>query len=391
MREIGETSPVLTCSEVFNASSMAEHVAVDSFVTGTDLYAPYAAGAADAQALFVEGLPGHRYLYDLFGELSGAQLLTYMAHQAWGAGPTQRAAFKSSLEYIQRSIGRRTRAIFFLTVDAPVYGPNVEEFFDFLRACSVPAFGILHRMPDSPTQIEAVRCLDGLAAGLCFLSEMMVEQARSKLGLHKAQYLPHHPTTSAFPSALRVRERTRATMGIGPEQVAFAVIGEARRGKGIGLLLSAFEQIPAIVRERMFFIFAGKATQHSNEEIRRALINSRTKGFSDLRNHPAADDYAVLSEREYARYVAAGDVGLLLYQDEQRHCMSGVLGDYVWANCKVIATSNSYVGAEVRQHDLGLTLEDEDPSALAAKLVEALAICSRPISKSKRVQGADRS
>jgi hypothetical protein len=180
-------------------------------------------------------------------------------------------------------------------------------------------------------------------------------------------------------------------MGIGPEQVAFAVIGEARRGKGIGLLLSAFEQIPAIVRERMFFIFAGKATQHSNEEIRRALINSRTKGFSDLRNHPAADDYAVLSEREYARYVAAGDVGLLLYQDEQRHCMSGVLGDYVWANCKVIATSNSYVGAEVRQHDLGLTLEDEDPSALAAKLVEALAICSRPISKSKRVQGADRS
>jgi hypothetical protein len=88
----------------------------------------------------------------------------------------------------------------------------------------------------------------------------------------------------------------------------------------------------------------------------------------------------VLSEREYAEYIAASDIGLLLYQDNQRNCMSGVLGDFVWANCKVIATADSYVGAEVRRHNLGVTVKEESPSTLAAALVEALRIPSASIS-----------
>jgi hypothetical protein len=183
---------------------------------------------------------------------------------------------------------------------------------------------------------------------------------------------------------MRAREKIRTRIGIRPDQVAFAVIGEARRGKGIGLLLSAFERIPASERERMFFVFAGKAKDHSNEEIRRALINSRTMGFSDLRHHSVPSNYVVLSEREYAEYIAASDTGLLLYQDEQRNCMSGVLGDFVWANCKVIATADSYTGAEVRRHNLGLTLKEESPSALAATLLEALRIPSGVNSKNAR-------
>ena len=58
--------------------------------------------------------------------------------------------------------------------------------------------------------------------------------------------------------------------------------------------------------------------------------------------------------------MSASDIGLLLYQDEQRHCMSGILGDYLSANCKVIATADSFIGAEVRRHDLGLTVQHED-------------------------------
>jgi hypothetical protein len=212
----------------------------------------------------------------------------------------------------------------------------------------------------------------------------MVDHARSTLGLQKACYLPHHPTTFAFPSALRAREKIRARMGVQPEQVTFAVIGEARRGKGIALLLSAFERIPAGARERMFFVFAGKARDHSNEEVRRALTSSGTMGFADLRYHPVASHYAVLSGREYAEYVAASDIGLLLYQDEQRHCMSGVLGDFVWANCKIIATADSFVGADVRQHDLGLTLQAEEPSTLAAMLTESLRFSSMSLSPTAR-------
>jgi glucosyl-dolichyl phosphate glucuronosyltransferase len=360
----------------------------DSYAPVTDSYAPSAAGTSNAQFVFVEGLPGHRYLYDLFGELDGAQLLTpYSNDQAWNWDPASTVGLKSGFEYIYRSIGRRAKAVFFLTFDPLVYRPSADEFFRFLVACPVPVFGILHRMPDSSLRIERVQHLNSLVAGICFLSGTMVEHARSTLGLDRACYLPHHPTTFAFSKTARARDKIRATIGIRPDQVAFAVIGEARRGKGISLLLSAFERIPATARERMFFMFAGKARDHSNEEVRRALINSRMMGFSDLRQRSGDSNYVVLTEREYAEYITASDIGLLLYQDDQRNCMSGVLGDFVWANCKVIATADSYAGAEVRQYNLGLTLKEESPSTLAATLVEALRLPSTSVLPSAREYG----
>ena len=56
--------------------------------------------------------------------------------------------------------------------------------------------------------------------------------------------------------------------------------------------------------------------------------------------------------------------------------MSGILGDYLSANCRLIATADSYGGAEVRRHDLGLTIQREDASTLATALVEALSSLS---------------
>jgi hypothetical protein len=351
-------------------------------------YAPSAAGTSNAKFIFVEGTPGHQFFYDLFGELQSAQLLTpYSNDQAWGLDPASKDAMKSSLEYIRRSVGRRAKALFFLTFDPLVYGPSAGEFFRFLHACPVLVFGILHRTPDSPPQIERLRYLNGTAAGICCLSETMVAHARSTLGLDKARYLPHHPTTFAYGRALQARDKLRAKMSIRFDQVAFSVLGEARRGKGINLLLSAFKHILASERERMFFVFAGKARHYSNDEVRQALVNSRVMGLSDLRSRSGKSNYVVLSGREYAQYVAASDIGLLLYQDEQRNCMSGVLGDFVWANCKLIATADSFTGAEVRKHDLGLVLEEETPSALAAALVEALErppLCISPGAKKYR-------
>jgi len=159
------------------------------------------------------------------------------------------------------------------------------------------------------------------------------------------------------------------------------VIGEARKGKGIPWLLSAFKKIPDALRDRMFFIFAGKATDHSSDEVRRALDAAGMIGVTDLRRHPVAANYAVLSDGEYAEYVAASDIGLLLYQDGQRQCMSGVLGDFLWARCKVVATADSFVGAEVRRHDLGLALRREDASTLAAALAEAVGLAAQPLSQ----------
>jgi glycosyltransferase involved in cell wall biosynthesis len=344
-------------------------------------YAPSAAGASDARLLFVEALPGHKYLYDLYGELPDAQLLSYYSEdQAWGRDAACQARFRRFLDYVQRSIGRKTEAVFFLTLDGPTYGSNREEFFRFLASCSVPVHGILHRAPGSRAWAEAARRLNSLVENICFLSETMVDDARRKVGLSQACYLPHHPTTLSLPRAMRARESIRARLGIRPGQVVFATIGEARKGKGIPLLLSGLGQLPAEARDKMFFLFAGKATLHSNEEIRRAFVSSRTLGLTDLRTHPVATNYAVLSDREYAEYVAASDIGLLLYQEDQRQCMSGVLGDYLSANCKIVATANSHVGAEVKRHELGIALQREDAGALAATLVDALQLPHEPFS-----------
>jgi glucosyl-dolichyl phosphate glucuronosyltransferase len=344
-------------------------------------YAPSAAGASDARYLFIEALPGHRYLYDLYGDIDGAQLLTYMSEdQAWGKNTACQERFRSFLGYVRRSIGRKTRALFFVTYDGPAYGSSREDFFRFLQDCPVPVSGILHRMPETPSWLEAARQLDGLVDNICLLSETMADYGRTKLGLSKACHLPHHSTTLSLPSALCARDRIRARLCIRPEQVAFAVIGEARRGKGIPWLLSTLSKIPAALRDRMFFIFAGKATEHSGGEVQRGLDAARLPGVADLRAHPVAAHYAVLSDREYAEYVAASDIGLLLYQDGQRQCMSGVLGDYLWANCKVVATTDSFIGAEVRRHNLGLTLRREDASTLAAALTEAVGLAALPLS-----------
>jgi GT2 family glycosyltransferase/glycosyltransferase involved in cell wall biosynthesis len=364
---------------------MPTDVQAEGYAVGVDGYAPSAAGTSNARFVFVEGPPAHQYLYDLFGELPDAQLLTpYMNDQAWSSDLASKSYVKDSLKYIYRSLSRRTKAVFFLTFDSLVYGENAVEFFHFLRACQVPVFGILHRLPDSPSRVTNVQHLDSLVAGICLFSEKMVEHARSILALRNVHYLPHHPTTFAFPNAVCRREKIRAKIGVRPDQVVFGVIGEARRGKGINLLLSAFEHIPPRERERMFFVFAGKARDHSNDEIRHALINARIMGLADLRGRLEDANYRVLSDRRYAEYIAAVDIGLLLYQDDQRNCMSGVLGDFVWSNCKVVATGDSYTGAEVRKHNLGLTLNEESVSSMAAALVEALKLPSISPSPSAR-------
>jgi hypothetical protein len=340
-------------------------------------FAPSAAGASGARCLFVEGIPGHRYLYDLFGDLPGAQLVTYPATHAWDSHPSAAASFTKDLAFVYRSLGRSTKAVFFLTYDQALYGPNRDDYLRFIAECPIPVHGILHRMPRSTEDIQTVRRLGQLTRSVCFLSEVMAERGRSVVGLRNAQYLPHHPMSYAYASAILGRDVLRTKMGVLPHQTVFSVIGEARHGKGIDLLISSLTHVPIAARNQMHFLFCGKARHFSGDEIRAKLTMACVSGTVDLRMHPDETQYAVLTDREYAQYVAASDVGVLLYENGQRLCMSGVLGDYVWAGRPVLATRNSYVGAEVQRNDLGLVVDAEEPRAVAAALVEALRLAQR--------------
>jgi len=359
---------------------------VTDYLPVTDAYAPSSAGGAMARYVFVEAVPGHEYLYDLFGDLPGSSLIKYSWNHAWGWDPASIAALREDLAIIYRSIGPSTRAVFFLSLDPALCDAQSEPFLQFVSACPVPVHGILHRMPQTTREIEMVQRMSRMTGRLCFLSETMAEQARSVLGLSNVSYLPHHPTSYAHPCPPSRREALRIKLGVQPGQFVFSAIGEARQGKGIDLLMSALEQIPIAARGQIFFLVAGKARHYNAQDLRSKLVQARTAGAVVLREHADEARYAVLTEREYSNYVAVSDVGLLLYQDGQRHCMSGVLGDYVWAGLPVIATERSYTGAEVQRNDLGLLLSVEDPKATAVTLVEALRLAKhhKPSSPSAR-------
>jgi hypothetical protein len=371
--EIAAFSKALTeCSER-GVEAQAETVPGGAqYLPISDAYAPSSAGGAEARYLFVEGTPGHKYLYELFGDLPQSHLVTYPSSDAWSVVPGSIAAFKQHLAYVYRSIGPATKAVFFLTFDQALGTPQREELLRFIAACSVPVHGILHRLPLKLIDVETVQRLSRLVGSVCFLSETMAEQARSVLRLSNACYVPHHPISYAYHCPPSNRTMLRTRLGVSPDQVVFSMIGEARHGKGIDLLTSALPHIPTAARSKMFFLIAGKATHYEADELRMRLMLSRTAGAVDLRKNDDELQYVVLTDREYADYIAASDIGLLLYQDDQRYCMSGVLGDFVWAKQPVIATDGSYAGSEVHRNDLGLLLRSETPEALAVLLVEAL-------------------
>jgi hypothetical protein len=128
----------------------------------------------------------------------------------------------------------------------------------------------------------------------------------------------------------------------------------------------------------MFLLIAGRARHYSAQNLKARLRAVRTAGAVDLRDSSDYLTFEVLTQREYANYVAVSDIGLTLYQEEQRNVMSGVLGDYVWAGRPLIATENSYTGAEVRRNDLGVLLHSEDPETLAVALTDALRMTDHP-------------
>jgi len=94
----------------------------------------------------------------------------------------------------------------------------------------------------------------------------------------------------------------------------------------------------------------------------------------DLRRVRDPTTYTVLTTWEYANAIAATDFGILLYQGAQRNAMSGTLSNLVWQRKRILATRDSFVGAEVARHSLGFTLDAETPEALAELITEAVAL-----------------
>jgi GT2 family glycosyltransferase len=330
--------------------------------------------ARKTRHLFVEGYPRHFYMYNLYASLPDSQLFTF-PQDSW-------ERFDESLDYTERSLSPNLRSITFMTVEPLIFGPSRPAFAAFLGRLTVPCFGIMHRLPSGPEQVDALREISALMKGLIVLADEMVEIVRNVYGIHNVYYLPNHPSVERY--LLRDPRCVRERIGARPHQTIFSLLGEARTGKGFALMMAALDCLSEEDKRNFFFLIGGRARDVDPEQVAEAMTRAKVPHHLDLHIHK--HKVAVLTERAIGEYFNCSDCGLLLYQDQQRALMSGVLPNFVWERKPVIATADSIVGRVVRRYDLGITLAEEDPESLANAMRDVRKILHRGWIASQRFE-----
>jgi hypothetical protein len=206
-------------------------------------------------------------------------------------------------------------------------------------------------------------------SGIIVPAREMGEILQQQFQLQNVFYLPLHPPhLGTTQDTGTIRER----IGAAETQVVFSMLGGARRGKGIELVLEALRRVTRDDLKDMFFLIAGRSEPQLRETITNALPKTAVDHYVDLRTSKNPLKYAVLSDREFEEYVNASDVGLLLYQHEQRRCASGVAPNYIWRFKPLIAFEDSVIGHIAVQNELGIVIKEETPEAVAQALTHAL-------------------
>jgi GT2 family glycosyltransferase len=320
--------------------------------------------------LFMEVTPGHDYLFDAYSAMENVSILK-QEFDPWRSDPAGIEELMGFLEAGLSSAASTGSAIVFVTMDYWARTAVADKVARRIIASGVRVFGMLHRFPPDPEVARHVRELADVLEGVIVLSPDFKSELERRYSLTNVTYVPHHAVTSSLPPI--DRETARRRLMIPADRHVIALVGEAREGKGVEVVLDALPLIKPESRDKLFFLFAGKSTEEMRTRVSQALRASRLSGRVDLRQADDRRVFAVLNELEYQEMIAAADSGLLIYQGPQRVAMSGVMPCYVTCGANVIATANSYVGQLVARYDLGRLLIDETPEELAAVLDSAAA------------------
>lgn len=320
----------------------------------------------ETKHLFVDSPSSHAFLFNVYADIPGSQMITFPG-DFWDR-------CDGELEYLENSLGPQIQTLTFSTVEPLIYGPRSPGFKAMVSHLEIPVFGILHRLPGTSEQANSLSEV-AKRVQIIVLAEAMADRLRDAYGVKNVVYLPLHPTHSLYIG--QDGEDAYKCTGALPGQVIFSVIGEARKGKGIELLLAALEHVVPKDREQMFFLFAGRAKDIDAQKVKNRLAIARCAGYVDLRQSKDPLNYTVLTEQEFGQYINITDVGVLLYQGDQRNCMSGILPNYAWGRKPVIVTGNSVVGQLVRKYNLGIVLTKETPRFAAEALTTALHVSQR--------------
>ena len=156
-------------------------------------------------------------------------------------------------------------------------------------------------------------------------------------------------------SRLEPRSSARASLGIAPDAFVILVYGSLTRRKGIEQLLSAVQNLgdPDVM-----VLVAGKP----DEDIASLLSSTRYRELQEsgqlLVRAEFHDDAAEVRVFSAATVVWLGYIG-------GAYGSSGVLYQAGSAGLPVISMADGLVGLTVREHELGITLDASDVSAVA--------------------------
>jgi len=332
----------------------------------SDAYRPAAAVPYTTEFVFTEFRNGHNHLSDLYIDCP-ASAYVEMPVSAW-INP------RRAIAYLEASLLPSVRGVFLVTLDPFSRTEHgAAALVEGIAHWRIPTVAIQHRLPETAEQRRILAEVAKHLHCVVGLGDEVVSHLKDHCHLTNVAKLPLHPPDFRYVVPGHA-DRAKMMMGVGPGHVVFGIIGDAREGKGIELTLAALDHLSTSVRGSLFFLIAGRARELDPDAIIDRFAARRIAARVDLRRSRDPTLYTVLTTLEYADAIAATDFGLLLYQGAQRNAMSGALSNFVWQRKRILATRDSFVGAEVARHGLGFTLDVETAEALAKLITEAVAM-----------------
>ena len=322
---------------------------------GISLYKPSGLGS-NKPHVFAEYLPGHVYLFEAYG-LSSRTFLQHLPGNPW------EMPMRRSLEELRRTLNQDNKTLTFITLDPFLYQSQKRIFKNFLKKIKLSVFGFIHRLPDSPKELENFREVCEMMTGIFALSEPFAEILTKELNVNNVRYVPHHPTKFQFTKHNEFNLRDE--LNIGPNQLVIGLMGELRKNKGLETLLTSLQFLDDRTRSSLHFLIAGKSTDYEVNAIKDAFSSSGCEYSIFSGSTTESNNYKYVNSSLFSKLMATTDVGLLLYDGVQKHLTSGIISDYIWLDKTVIATAGSITGYDVTKNKLGYLVTSNEPEELA--------------------------
>ncbi len=202
-------------------------------------------------------------------------------------------------------------------------------------------------------QLSNLFCLDEVAA------EYIVSHFKPSCHVRRmADSFLRHPRTES-------QKVSREDLGVLPGRVLFTLLGVLDQRKGVKELLEALRKVPDDKLKKMSLLLIGRVKENHRESIHQAV--------KDIQNdHPVqivlCDQW--IEEGSVQDYYEISDVVLATYQ---RHMgSSSALIRAALAGKPVLSSDYGLMGEIVRRRRLGVTVNTEDPEAVAAKIGEVI-------------------